>query len=103
MASAEGVRTIWSQMPRRSPRWPLVLPALLLLGALIPLAAGSTSARGGQPDPTFGKDGIVMTAFGSDGAGASSVELRPGGKIVVGGGRTVPWTQVSENTAKSRL
>jgi uncharacterized delta-60 repeat protein len=48
----------------------------------------------GKLDPTFGKGGVVTTVFpaASDGAGADTVLVLPGGNILVGGQASVPGT-----------
>jgi uncharacterized delta-60 repeat protein len=62
----------------------LAAPAVLLL--VSGLLASPAVAAPGDLDTSFGGDGRVRTSFGSEGALASTVLIRPDGKIVVAGG-----------------
>ena len=57
-----------------------------MLPLLIPLSAAPALATPGALDPSFGGDGKVKTEFPSGAALASTVLVRPDGKIVAAGG-----------------
>ena len=70
-------------MSRTSPRRTL-LPSGLLLVVVVLLFVGPARATPGTLDPTFGRDGKVMTEFGSSSV-VVALALQPDGKIIAAG------------------
>lgn len=52
---------------------------------LLFLCTSNAFAQSGEPDPTFGTNGKVITGMGSNSNFANAVALQPDGKIIVGG------------------
>jgi uncharacterized delta-60 repeat protein len=70
----------------------VVLATAVLAGTVAALPASSAyAAQAGFPDPTFGVDGLVATAFeGARSSAASAVAVQRDGRIVVAGVTTGP-------------
>ncbi len=62
----------------------------IMLPASLPIVPNRVMAAPGDPIPTFGMGGVVMTDFGGGNDAAQAIAPTPDGKIIAAGSATIP-------------